>query len=525
LALSPLVVLWLPTVAVAAPAGPYPTPDQDPFYAVPANIDSFANGALLDARSEQAVQVAAPIFADAWQLKYKTIDQHGNPSAFVTTVLVPQTPWAGGGARPLIAYQVAIDALSTKCNPSYILRYGAGCSSAGQNVLNSNAVTETANIVQAVQQGYAVEVPDWEGPTSEWIGDVGAARGVLDGIRAVMQLVPAGIDPSAPVGLIGYSGGALATNWALQTQPAYAPELRFVGAALGGTPASLHVSINAFAADSFGRGAIPLLIAGLERSYPQWHIEQYLSADGVKAVAASQDDCLLDALFANNGVDAATYEAYRGAIFDNPKLTTLMTSISPLGYPVVSRTPILFYHAEHDQFALIAEMQQLAARICREGVPVSVKTAPDGDHISYVTTGFPIALQYLTDRFRGVVPPNDCQAQADASVGVGTNAPDAGTNAPDVGTNAPGVGTNAPGVGTNARDAGTNAPGAGTNARDAGTEAVANGARDSSGCGCVVVGQRRSKGALTGVALVAALFCRRRRFGKRSRSSQRSSVT
>ena len=489
LALSALGVLWLPTVAVAAPGGLYPTPDQDPFYAVPANIDSFANGAVLDARSEQAVQLAAPIFADAWQLKYKTVDQHGHPSAFVTTVLVPQAPWTGGGPRPLIAYQVAIDALSTKCAPSYILRYGSGCASAGGNVLSSNAVTETANIVQAVQQGYAVEVPDWEGPTSEWIGDAGAARGVLDGIRAVMQFLPVHIDASAPIGLVGYSGGALATNWAIQTQPTYAPELQFVGAALGGTPASLHVSINAFAADSFGRGAIPLLIAGLQRSYPEWDVDQYLSSAGRTAVAASQDDCLLDALLANNTVDPTTYEASRDAIFDNPKLNAKLAGISPLGYSGIPRTPIFFYHAVKDQFALIAQMELLAARYCHEGIAVSVATSPEGDHISYVTTGFPTALQYLTDRFRGEAAPNDCQQQGDASVG------DGGLNA------------------------GTTAPNPGTTATDAGTTAVANGTRDSSGCGCVVEGQKSSKGGLTGVAFVAALFCRRRRFGKRSRAS------
>jgi hypothetical protein len=32
----------------------------------------------------------------------------------------------------------------------------------------------------------------------------------------------------------GYSGGSLATEWAAELQPTYAPELNFAGAALGG---------------------------------------------------------------------------------------------------------------------------------------------------------------------------------------------------------------------------------------------------------------------------------------------------
>jgi MYXO-CTERM domain-containing protein len=511
LALGALSVIWLPSVAAAqsdaavAPQdagvapGPNPTPDQDPFYAVPAGIAGFANGALLDARSEQAMQLSGlfwvPFPANAWQLKYKTIDQHGQPSAFVTTLLIPQTPWTGGGARPLLAYQVAIDALSTKCAPSYVMRYGGACVSSGTS---SNAADETANIVQAVQQGYLVEVPDWEGPTSEWIGDDGAARGVLDAIRAVTQFVPASLDPSAPVGLVGYSGGALATNWAIQMQSAYAPELKFAATALGGLPASLQVSIGAFAADSVGRGAVPLLMAGLGRSYPQWNIGQYLSSAGQSAVTASQSQCLLDALFANSGVDPATYEASPGAIYNNPGLTSLLTGISPLGYPGVPRTPILFYHALHDQFALIGEMELYAARVCSEGLPVSIFTSPSGDHISYVTSGFPTALQYITDRFRGEVPPNDC-AQLDASVPDGSAA-----DALDAG----GSDANAAAIGASG---GTDAGASSASSADASTTDAGEGTGHSSGCGCSIEDQRSSHGAVAGALALALMFSRRRR--------------
>ncbi len=304
-----------------------------------------------------------------------------------------------------------MDALSTKCAPSYVMRAGVGAAvTGGPTVLGSNAASETGNILQAVHDGFAVVVPDWEGPGAEWISSAGAARGVLDGIRAARTFAPAGLAPSAPVGLIGYSGGALATDWAIQMQPAYAPELRFVGAALGGTPASLQASIGAFAANRAGEAAIPLLLAALERSYPQWNLGQYLSVAGQTAVANSQNDCLLDSLIRNAGVDPASYEAYPGAIFNNPHLDQLLASISPLGYPGTPRTPILFYHSLNDEFAPIEQMRQLAARYCAEGRTVHVVTSPAGDHIAYVITGFPTALSYIADRFAGKPAPNDCSA-------------------------------------------------------------------------------------------------------------------
>ena len=325
-------------------------------------------------------------------------------------MLVPQNPLRHAGPRPLLSYQVAMDALSTKCAPSYVLRAGTGAAvTGGPTVLGSNAETEIPNIVQALGRGFAVAVPDWEGPTAEWISSSGAARSVLDGIRAVQNFTPAGITGSAPIGLIGYSGGALATDWAIQMQPSYAPELRFAGAALGGTPASLQASIDAFAAHPVGRGAVPLLMGALERSYPDWNIGQYLSATGQTSVANSQSDCLLDALVRNAGVDPTRYEASPGAIFgNNPRLDRQLLSISPLGYPGVPRTPILFYHSTIDEFAPIGEMHQLAARFCAEGVPVHIVTSPGGDHIVYVLTGFPTALNYIADRFAGQPAPDGC---------------------------------------------------------------------------------------------------------------------
>lgn len=266
--------------APAGAAGPVPL-DADSFYSVPAHIANLPNGTVLATRPVQAMALAVPIPARAWQVKHKTIDQVGHSSAYVTTPLVPNTPWRGTGARPLISYQVAIDALSTKCAPSYVMRAGLTAAlTSGPTVLNSNAADETANITQAVQRGFAVAVPDWEGPRADWIGDSGDGHGVLDGIRAVRNFARDGITTRSPIGLVGYSGGALATNWAIQLQPKYSPELHFTSTALGGTPANIVDAIAAFKANLGARAAIPLLLAALQRSYPKWQLGQYLSDAG-----------------------------------------------------------------------------------------------------------------------------------------------------------------------------------------------------------------------------------------------------
>src|SRR4051812_289358 len=84
-----------------------PLPEDDPFFAVPPThkLEGKANGTVLKARPVEVSAVGAPIAATAWQVKYKTIDVHGDPSAYVATLMIPDAAWDGPGPRPLVSYQ------------------------------------------------------------------------------------------------------------------------------------------------------------------------------------------------------------------------------------------------------------------------------------------------------------------------------------------------------------------------------------------------------------------------------------
>ena len=122
---------------------------------------------------------------------------------------------AGAVPTGVISYQVAEDAGAPQCAPSYTLRAGTGLEPVNQ--------AELLLIAAAAAQGFAVSVPDYEGPN----GNFGAARqpgyAVLDGVRAAENFTRLGLPGSrTPVGIWGYSGGSLASGWAAQVQPAYA---------------------------------------------------------------------------------------------------------------------------------------------------------------------------------------------------------------------------------------------------------------------------------------------------------------
>lgn len=69
----------------------------------------------------------------------------------------------------------------------------------------------------------------------------------MDSIRAILSS-GLGLEAScAKYALWGYSGGALASEWAAELQVQYAPELNFAGVALGGlTPnvTSVLLTVN-----------------------------------------------------------------------------------------------------------------------------------------------------------------------------------------------------------------------------------------------------------------------------------------
>jgi hypothetical protein len=396
------VIFALVVCAPLARAAVPPVPDKDPFYAVPDGIGGLVNGTVLASRPITAYAGPLPMPATAWQVKYKTLDNQGAPTATVTTVMVPNSPWTGKGPRPLVSYQVAEDGVGSKCSASYALRSGMQL---GSQSLTGNAAAETLLMSLALQRGWAVAAPDYEGPRSEFLGADIEGQGVLDGIRAATRFGPAGISDRAPIAFWGYSGGALASTLAAQLQPAYAPDVRLAGIALGGAVGDLKTSLDAF--DSLGAGgAVVVGFIGLSRSHPDLNLEQYLNAEGEQAVAASQNDCLADAILRFPGETSASFVSSPDFL-DGPLLTNLLRQSSPLGRPGIPSAPVYDYHAIQDELAPIGPDRDLMARYCADGVTVQHVEAP-GEHLSEVVLGSPGALSFLADRFAGLPPTNTC---------------------------------------------------------------------------------------------------------------------
>jgi hypothetical protein len=384
----------------AARADSIPPPENDPFYAVPANIARLANGTILASREVSTSAYFLPMPARAWQVKYKSLDSENRPTSDVATLLVPQSPWPGG-SRPLLSYQTAEDGVGSQCAPSYALRAGLGAGI-------TNSALETGLMELGLLRGWAVVVPDYEGPRSAFLGSGGEAHGVLDGDRAALAFKPAGLGPTTPVGLWGYSGGAFASSVAAQAQPGYAPALHVVGVALGGEPADVEASLMAFSGSPLG-GAMVIGLIGVDRAYPDANIQQYLNAAGRQALAASQHDCINDAAARFPFARIEQYEANPG-VFQLPAVVKLMHDISPLGFPGTPTAPVYDYHSINDELAPLPGDRALMHRYCAAGTKVQHVEDFLSEHILLTVTGAAGAMGYLGERFAGKPAPSNCSS-------------------------------------------------------------------------------------------------------------------
>jgi hypothetical protein len=92
--------------------------------------------------------------------------------------------------------------------------------------------------------------------------------------------------------MVGYSGGSIATEWASELAPSYAPELPIVGAAEGGIPVDYAHNLSYINGDNDGwAGVIPAVLVGTARAFGL-NLSTYLSSYGEQVTSQVSDECI-----------------------------------------------------------------------------------------------------------------------------------------------------------------------------------------------------------------------------------------
>ncbi|WP_405138036.1 lipase family protein [Nocardia sp. NBC_01388] len=363
-----------------------PMPDDDPFYAVPARMESFTNGAVLNSRPISMLGLPLPVAG--WQLQFRSTDSAGTAIADMATVLTPMTPWLGTGGRPLVSYQVAEDSLGILCAPSFAL-------GGGQDLSISNMALDLPFISAMLLHGWAVVVTDYEGPQSRFFDGVTSGRGVLDGVRAAKSFAPVGISGNSPIGAWGYSGGAFSTLWAMQLRATYAPELMFSGVASGGVPAGL-ASIARRVDGRAQAGLAVLMLVAFARNDPASGLIDDLNDHGRTLVAQESAACGSDLVLHHLNRRMDKYS-------DKPNLLwhrqfEVATQRQELG-GIAPDMPLYLYHSSADDMIPVEGFTALVNRYCALGAAVTATHSAISGHNPAALMGSVGAMKFLADRF------------------------------------------------------------------------------------------------------------------------------
>ena len=398
------VLIWAGSALAATPT----LPSSDPFYTYSGStpLAEVAPGTVLKERSVQIVISGAPAPYTAEQVLYRTTGELGQPTATVATIIRPLAPLP---STHLVSYQTFYDALGSECDPSYTLQGGYSS--------YSDAQIDATLMESYLQAGDTVVTADYEGENLDWGAGQESGYNTLDAIRAAENALH--LAASTPVGMVGYSGGSIATEWASELAPNYAPGLHIVGVAEGGIPVDYAHNLTYVNGDTDGwAGVIPAVLVGTSRAFGV-NLTPYLSAYGQQVTSQVADQCINN--FAGNYPGLTIQQLLKPQYQDflaNPTFASIVNEEIMGTAPGHPTGPLLMAVGNSDGTGdgvmVAADVEGLAHEYCQQGVAVTFDEYTNLDHEETIAPFESTALAFLQSRFAGAPAPNGC-----ASIGTG----------------------------------------------------------------------------------------------------------
>jgi hypothetical protein len=400
-----VIALLASTAAVlliAAPgASAAPTlPSQDPFYSYSGSLAHVAPGTVLRTRSVKITAGKLTVPFSASQVLYRTTGELGQPTVTVATIIKPLL----GLLPKVVSYQTAYDGLGPQCEPSYTLQGG----SSG----DSTDTAEEGLVTAYVAAGYTVVIPDYEGTNQEWGAGQESGYGTLDGIRAAETTLKMS-ETGTPVAMVGYSGGSIATEFASELQPAYAPNLDLVGVAEGGVPVDFAHNLNYINGSSGWSGVIPAVLLALGRAF-HINIGAYASSYGKRVSNQVGRECINSFYGKYPGLTVQKLVKPQYKNFLGIPLIASLTNHLTMGTAGTPNGPLFIgvgnSDGTGDTVMVAGDVEALAHTYCQRGVSVDFQEYKGQDHTGAALQFEPAALAFVTERLNGLPVTNNCSS-------------------------------------------------------------------------------------------------------------------
>jgi hypothetical protein len=417
--LAAFVLTTRADAATTAAATTPPPPAQDPFYTYTGSkpLSEIAPGTVLKTRTESYHVAGVSLPVTVIQLLYRSTTVRHQATTNVTSVLLPPDPSV---TPKLVAYNSFYDSLNPDNDPSYVFA-GAPYSSSDELITE-----ETPSLAGLLLAGDTVDVADTEGSLNPDFA-VGPAYGMytLDGMRAALNSPAVGLTSATKLALMGYSGGSIATGWAAQMAPSYAPDIesRLIGATMGGVYVDPDHNIHYVEGSPEWAGVIPLALIGIAKAYDV-NLTPYLSAYG-QAVEANLSDAAIGTA-TDDYPDLTWQQIAKQPRYPQPETVAPFVkyaNLLTLGRAALPKVPVQIVQGDNgildgtqpggpgigpgDGVMVAGDVRSYAREVCASGEPVSYTELPLS-HETAEPVWSAAAVSWLAARFAGSPAPQDC---------------------------------------------------------------------------------------------------------------------
>lgn len=388
-------------------------PSKDDFYTLPEGYKGAEVGDILKIRKSpfppKAISLPTNV-ANMWQALVRSEDALGNATAIVTTII---EPYEANSSR-VVSYQIAEDAVSNDCSPSFTLQ-GAG----GFGALVGQA--ETFLIQSVLDLGYYVVVPDFQGLDSYFGVAKMAGHSVLNSVRAALKSGNVTeIDPNAEVVLWGYSGGSLASSWAAILQPDYAEDLssNLKGAACGGWLNNVTAFME-LVDETLFTGIAVNMVYGITLQYPKFKEfvrDQISDSDRYKKYLSATNTCVVQTCleFLYDGIFSGPNRYFKDGlkIFDDPLVKSVMDDQNIGGEKTknsLPEIPMFLFQGVKDEVVPFEPSLRIYNDWCEQGIgSLEFAASNTTGHFLEALEGSGAAVKWISERFEGKEPIKGC---------------------------------------------------------------------------------------------------------------------
>ncbi|MCZ9635239.1 lipase family protein [Rhodococcus sp. BH5] len=389
-------------------------------------LDSYSPGEVLDSRTVPYHLANVPMPLQAIQVLYRSTDAMGRPSANLTSILRPANAQPG----KVLSYQSIYDSLNPDDAPSRAiagnLPFGQWTPN-GRNIDLGGVLTwsETALFAPMLTLGYTVVIPDTEGPTADFAAGPEYGMMTLDSLRAAKNTPAAGVTADVQIALMGYSGGAIATNWAAILAPDYAPDINadLIGAAEGGVLVNPSTNLNYVGGSLIWSGVGGMAVIGMARAY-DFDLTPYLTSQGREIVSHLQDASIPNAAGQYPGL---SWQSLAKAEYANPNsIPEFLNAVNAtnMGTAPIPTIPMFIAQGANgilegtppggpeigpgDGVMVADDVAALANRYCDAGLAVQYDQYDTLSHVPSAALWLPGAVEWLVNRFNGAPAPTNC---------------------------------------------------------------------------------------------------------------------